>query len=34
MDQSTLIVAALLGGFVAYLAVNQRLGVYLSVIGV
>jgi hypothetical protein len=34
MDQSTLIVGALLAAFVGYLAINNRLGVYLGIIGI
>lgn len=33
MSQSTVIGAALLGGFVLFLAVNNRLGTYLGLIG-
>jgi small basic protein len=34
MSQSSFIVAALLAAFVAYLAVNNRLRVYLAAIGI
>ena len=33
MSTATVVVGALLAGFIAYLAVNQRLGVYASIIG-
>ena len=32
MDQSTVFVGALVGGFVLYLAANQRFGAYLNVL--
>jgi hypothetical protein len=34
MSQSTVVVGAVLAAFVAWLAINQRLGVYLSIVGV
>jgi hypothetical protein len=33
MNQSTIVVGALLAGFVMFLAVNNRLGVYASIVG-
>jgi hypothetical protein len=33
VSTSTVVVAALLAGFVAYLAVNQRLSVYAAIVG-
>jgi len=32
MDQSTLVVGALLAGFVLYLAAAQRLGIYVAIL--
>jgi hypothetical protein len=34
LSQSALIVAALLGGFVLWLAANNRLGIYASIVGI
>lgn len=33
MSQSTIIVGAMLTAFVAFLAVRQRLGTYVSIVG-